>query len=145
MLRSSTQIFAILGALTTAACLFSAKPIYYENDKRVALEHVAAFHNYLSDGDYERIYELFDKKVTSQQSKEQFIGALRSFQDQAGAFRKHTIVTIDVRPQADFRLVHIILDSEFDRIRTQEEFDCFVDGATAVFGFYGHPSTLNVR
>src|SRR4051794_7059641 len=87
-------------ALTMCGCFFSAKPIYYEDDRRVGLQHVEKFHRLLNEKRYDDMYGLFDSKVQGQQSKEQFTRALDGFRQNAGMFMGQTVRKADVEPRA---------------------------------------------
>jgi hypothetical protein len=124
-------------------CLFSLKPVYYEDDKKVATQLVGEFHTYLDDGNYDAIYDLFSNKVRARQSKEQFIDKLKTFRAEVGKVKTTKNLKTDVTPQASFRIVHMIFSTQFENKLVFEEFDCLVDGQKATFDFYGHPEKVD--
>jgi|GEM_PF-3945351 len=119
-------------------CPFSVKPVYFEDDKKIALQLVEKFHSYLDDENFDAIYDLFSNKVRSQQSKEQFINKLKVFRIEVGKVKTARNLKLDVTPQASFRIVHMIFSTQFENRLVSEEFDCLVDGQKATFDFYGH-------
>lgn len=126
-----------------SGCLFSVKPIYYDNDKRLASQLVDTFHNYLDEGNYEAIYEIFGNRIRAHEPKEQFIAKLKSFRLEVGKVKSAINVKMDITPHASSRLVHMIFRTEFEKKAVLEEFDCLVDGQNANFDFYGHPEKFN--
>lgn len=140
-MRARTIYLSLLCTVATTACVFSARPVYYERDMALAMEHIERFHNYLNRGEYDRIYDLFNQRVQSEQSRERFVEKLQAFHESAGVFKRFSLLKKQVVPQADFRIVNIVIDSEYEKSRTLEEFDCFVNNDTVVFDFYGQPPT----
>lgn len=133
------KITIVLFLFYHAGCVLSLKPVYYEEDKKVAFRLVEKFHFYLDDGNFEAIYDLFSNKIRSQQGKEQFINRLKAFRAETGKVKITKNLKTDVTPQASFRIVHMIFSTQFENKLVFEEFDCLVDGQKVTFDFYGHP------
>ncbi len=134
-----TTIFIYL--IGTTACI-SVKPIYYEDDKKIAESQVEKFHQLFNDEKYDEIYNLYTPKVQNQQSKEQFISVLQNFRASFGRIKNSKIVKSEVNPQAATRLVHMFYETEFEKGKKLEEFDCLVDGQNGIFDFYGQPDKI---
>ena len=137
------RISIVLLSFTSIGCILSAKPISYEDDKQVALQKIQDFHEYYNEGEFNAIYGQFDERVKSQQSEEQFIEALKALHAKAGDFDIQRVLKADVKSQASFRIVHIILESIFKNKTLFEEFACLTDGSSALFDFYGQPDNLD--
>lgn len=127
--------------LVVTACV-SIKPIYYDDDKKVAEKHVEKFHQLLNEEKYDEIYNLFTQKVQTGQSKEQFVRALKNILAINGKVKNSKLIKSDVKPEASFRLVHMFYETEFEKGKQLEEFDCLVDGNNAIFDFYGYPEQI---
>jgi len=135
---SAINCLLMLG-LFGGSCFFSVKPVYYEEDKRIAFEHIDRFHAHFNEADYDRIYELFSDKGRNWQTREQFAAALRSLRESTGNFKTYAVTKADVKPHRNGRIVHLVLSTEYERKRIVEEFDCVVDGRNVHFEFYGQP------
>lgn len=126
---------------TSTACI-SVKPIYYDDDKKVAEKHVEKFHQLLNEEKYDEIYNLFNKKMQTAQSKEQFTKALQNILAVNGKVKNSKLIKSEVKLVESVRLVHMFYETEFEKETRLEEFDCLVDGENAIFDFYGHPEQM---
>jgi hypothetical protein len=141
----TTALRKILEILVATLCFcgsgcISISPINYEVDKQIAKERVEEFHHLLDDERWNDIYDLFDEKVQTSQSKEQFVAALKGLHANAGRVVASKLVKSEIKPQASFRMVHMLWETTFEKKHLIEEFDCLVDGNKATFDFYGQPA-----
>jgi hypothetical protein len=134
-------VISLLFCCLNTACI-SVKPIYYDDDKKIAEKHVEKFHQLFNDEKYDEIYNLYTPKIQNAQSKEQFAAALQKLRAEAGRIKNSKIIKTDVKPLASSRLVHMFYETEFEKSKLFEEFDCLVEGENAVFDFYGQPKEI---
>ena len=135
------RVLLFIWCFVVTACV-SIKPVYYDDDKKVAEKHVEKFHRLLNEEKYDEIYNLFTQKVQTKQSKDQFVRAFKSILAINGKVKNSKLVKSDVKPNDSFRVVHMFYETEFEKGKQLEEFDCFVDGDKVVFDFYGHPEQM---
>src|SRR5262245_21875381 len=115
-----TQIIFLALNLSSIGCL-SVTPIYYDDDKAVGKATVERFHQLFNDEKYDEIYDLFtDKGKQVAQTKENFIGHLRGLRYSAGRIKSSDLGTIDVKPQASTRLVHMFYSTQFEKKTIRE-------------------------
>jgi hypothetical protein len=138
---SSVVLLIVLLVFVTFSCV-SVKPIYYEDDKKIADNYVKEFHNLYNNRDYKKIYEMFSDKIKKQQSKEQFIFALEKQQNEKGKVVKSEIIKSEIKPLASYRLVHSFYKTTYEKAVKYEEFDCLVDGENTLFDYYGQPEQI---
>jgi hypothetical protein len=138
---TSIILLIILSVFVTTSCV-SVKPIYYENDKKLADSYVKEFHSLYNNRDYKKIYEMFSDKIKKQQSKEQFISALEKLQNEKGKVVKSEIIKSEIKPLASYRLVHSFYKTTYEKAVKYEEFDCLVDGENTLFDYYGQPEQI---
>lgn len=124
--------------LANAACV-SVTPIYYEDDKSMALERMAQFHTHFNNGEYDDAFELFTPNGRSNQTVEGFSSQLRSFREVSGNFLSHEVVSEKIQLKGNFRIVNYKVRSKFEKIEILEEFDFIVEGESAHIDFYGQP------
>ena len=123
----------------------SVKPIYYEDDKKVAEGHVQKFHQFLNEEKYDDMFDLFTPTGRNESSRETFTRDLRNLRSAMGRIKDSKLVRSEVKPGASKRLVHMYFETEFENGKLIEEFDCLVDGNTAVFDHYGQPKAIPTR
>lgn len=143
-LNSSNYTFAILFFLcfSVISCV-SVKPIYYDDDKKVAESRVEKFHQSFNEEKYDDMFDAFTPKGRNQSSKEQFILDLKNLRSKLGRIKIGKLVKSDVKPQFATRLVHMFYETEFEKGKLIEEFDCIVDRQSAIFDFYGQPDKIS--
>lgn len=142
VLRSA--ILLVIWCFLFNACV-SIKPVYYDEDKKVAEKQVEKFHQLFNEEKYDEIYNMFTEKEQNQQSKEQFVTALKNILAIQGKVKNSKLVKSEVKPKASFRVVHMFYETEFEKGKQLEEFDWLVDGNDALVDFYGHPTQLPVN
>lgn len=114
--ESRTIYFAVvILCMINTSCLTSVKPIYYEDEKRRAFETVDKFHTYLDNAQYDRIYNLFSARRRAEYNRDQFVEGLIKIREDAGRFKKYSVIKEEIEPQAEFRRVHLIITSEYEK------------------------------
>lgn len=121
---------------------FSVKPVYFEDDKRIAQKQIEKFHALFNEKRYEEMYELFTSNKQREISKEQFVSHLKDLYSQAGPVENSKLIKIEVRVEASIRLVHMFYETRFEGGKRFEEFDCLTDGEKASIDFYGQPGNI---
>ncbi len=136
-------VFALIFILCFGiiSCI-SVKPIYYDDDKKVAESHVTKFHQLFNEEKYNELFDFYTPKGRNQSSKEQFATDLQNLRSKYGPIKNSKLAKSEVKLQASTRLVHIFYETEFEKGRVIEEFDCLVDGQNAIFDFYGQPDKI---
>ena len=135
---ASILFLSFLGAIS---CV-SVKPIYFEDDKKVAERHVEKFHQSFNEEKFDGMFELFTPKGRNESSRETFARDLKSLRSRFGRIKNSKLVKSEVKPQASTRLVHMFFETEFDNGKLIEEFDCLVNGDNAIFDHYGQPDAI---
>jgi len=125
-----------------AVSCISVKPIYYDDDKKLAENHVEKFHQSFNEEKYTDMFDLYTPKGRNQSSREQFIVDLQNLRLKLGRIKNSKLVKSEVKPQSSTRLVHMFYETEFDKGKIIEEFDCLVNDQNAIFDYYGQPDKI---
>jgi hypothetical protein len=134
----ATLFFLCFGVIS---CV-SVKPIYYDDDKKVAESHVEKFHQLFNEEKYNDLFDFYTPKGRNQSSREQLIIDLQNLRSKYGFIKNSKLVKSEVKPQSSTRLVHMFYETEFEKGKVIEEFDCLVDGQNAIFDYYGQPDKI---
>lgn len=112
--RSKLICFIVFLELSNIACV-SIKPVYYDDDKKVAENAVQAFFQMLNNEKYNDIYALYDEQARSEQSKESLIQAAKQTLTQYGKVQNSSLVEAKVFPKTSTREVRMEYKAKFDR------------------------------
>lgn len=142
-LNSKNYIIAALFFLCFGliSCV-SVKPIYYDDDKKLAESLIEKFHQSFNEEKYPDMFDLYTPKGRNQSGKEQFALDLQNLRSKLGRIKNSKLVQSEVKPQASTRLVHMLYETEFEKGKIIEEFDCLVDGQNVIFDYYGQPDKI---
>ena len=121
---------------------FSVKPIYFEDDKLLARKQVEQFHNFYNEGKYAEMRPLFTASERQKVSEEQFFSLLQSLNTKSGSVKISKLIKSDVKVQGAFRVIHMFFETQFEKGKIFEEFDCLVDGENSKINFYGQPENI---
>lgn len=141
ILRIIVFIALILIVTFSPNCV-SIKPIYFEDDKRIAIKKIESFQNLFNEQKYDEIYTFFSSAARNRQSKDQFITSLQKLHDDVGIVINSRLLKSEIRAEASFRLVHMFYETEFRKGKRFEEFVCLVDDEKVLIDFYGQPDMI---
>ncbi len=122
-------VFALLGGLT--GCL-SVKPIYYKDDKAVAVRYVDNYRSLYNDERFEEMYALLSKRVQQEVAKEEFVSQMQKAKQSNGKFLNAHEIKSEVVPVGSAREVRIMYESEFELGPCSEGYAILVDGNNAI-------------
>lgn len=129
----------IFGSMLIASCFVSLKPVYYEDDKKLAHKTVEIFHTLYKQGKYDEIYDLFDERLRSGVTQKETVDQLKDLNEKVGTFKTKQIIKETIKPQSNFRIVNLIIKSEYEKASFYEEFDIAIKDDKAQISHYGHP------
>ena len=144
VMRAQVILFWSAIFLSTIAhgCTFSIKPIRFDDDRKVAAEHVKKFHSFYNEGRFDEAYSLFSAKGRESLDVLEFSTRLESLHRTSGRIVNSRVVATDERIVGSATLVHVTHETEFEKAIKFEEFDCRVSNGTVVFDYYGHPERV---
>ncbi len=141
MTQLSRKPFLVLALVATVAAFcgacFSAKPIYYTDDKAVALKAIDKVHQLYNDEKYEEILTMFLKKQESNPGeRDRFLFAMKKNRAERGKIIGYQETKYQITPKASFRELLFMLRTEFEKGTYEEGVVVLVDGDTAVLDGY---------
>ena len=120
----AAPIIAVTIAATSLGCTFKAG--YYADDKKAALAALEVFHERLSDGDYEAIYENSSDALRAH-PKSELLAAMRDTHDRWGKLIKAEVKSSSCFPNE----VRFIVEAQYEKGTAGEMFIWHVPDHTA--------------
>lgn len=122
--------------LTITGCI-SVNLENFDENKRVAKIYVEHFHSLFNEEKYSGLYKMFSVKGRESRNLADFTQMLSSFRRSAGWAKESKLVHSSVSKVGSSTRVHMFFETHFDNVTRFEEFDCLVDGESALIDFYG--------
>lgn len=144
--RRTKLLLLCLFGLIANACL-SAKPIYYSDDKAVAIKAVEKVHQLYNDERYEEILQMFvAKKEENPGERDRFLAAMKKNHTERGKIMGYHETKYQITPRASDRELLLVFGTEFEKGSYGEGFVVLVDGENALLiGYFqtDGPPTAN--
>jgi hypothetical protein len=124
----------------SSGCRFQARAGYYEDDKKAALAGLDVFHERLSAGDYEAIYENTGDALRAR-PKAELLAAMRNTHERWGKLIKAEVKSSSCFPNE----VRLIVEAQFEKGIAGEMFVWHVSDDKArlqLFQIYPGPAVL---
>lgn len=144
-LKLNNKEFYIIGCLflsvLTLSCV-SIKPVYFDDDKKIAMMKVDKFHQLFNDDKFDQMYDLFSLETRKDVSIQEFSKSFQQLKNETGKVKKSNVVSSDIKVEAAYRKVELIYKTEFENFTMREKFQCLVDGKDAVIDIYHKPELI---
>ena len=127
--------------LTNLSC-FSARPIYFESDKKIAQVNIEKFHQLFNDEKYNEMYDLFSPQLKNEINYDKFLESFKNLRSNTGKVKNSKLVKSEINTEAPFRVVELVYETEFENTKLHEKFRCLVDGNTSVIDIYDKPEPI---
>lgn len=137
-------VFLIISvSLLITACI-SVKPIYYDDDKKLAYEKGEEFHQLFSDKKYKEIYQnTFSAESRKLLSFENFLAAFGEYRTNCGKVKNSKLVKEGIQPEASYRRIDLIYETELENCLMRERIVFHVDGEKAEIYFFEKPEPIS--
>ncbi len=109
-MKLARPMTAALLLATTLGCKFQAKAGYFEDDKKAALAAIDVFHQRLSAGEFEAIYENAGDALRAR-PKAELLAAMKETQQRWGKFIKAEVKSSSCFPSE----VRFIVEAQFEK------------------------------
>lgn len=133
----------ILIGFSGAACI-SVKPIYYDADKKLAYAKGEEFHQLFGEKKYEEIYKnTFSSESRKLLSFENFLAAFGEYRTNCGKVKNSKLVKEGIQPEASYRRIDLIYETELENCLMRERIVFHVDGEKAEIYFFDKPAPIS--
>ena len=124
------------------ACIL-VKPIYYDDDKTLAQKKAEEFHQLFNDKKYKEIYETFSLESRKLLSFEGFLTAFGEYRTNCGKVKNSKLVKEGIQPEASYRRVDLIYETELENCLMRERIVFHVDSEKAEIYFFDKPAPIS--
>lgn len=115
---------------------FSIKPIYNEEEKKIAEDATKQFQQLYNEGKFSELYELTDLRARITKKKEDFLKLVNYIFSSNGRNQKSTLVESKLVPHASFSEVQLLYKTNFEKNEQYEQFTWYVyDGKAGLFSY----------
>lgn len=137
-MNSKAKYFAPIFLFTAAAmACISAKPIYYADDKAVAIKAVEKVHQLYNDEKYEEILQMFvPRKEQNPGERERFFESMKKNYAERGKIIGYHETKYQITPQSNHRELLFMFRTDFEKGTHGEGYVILVNGEEAVLDGY---------
>jgi len=115
----------------------SVKPVYYKDDKAVALKAVEQVHQLFNDENYEGILQMFARQTEENGGeRDQFLASMKKNRAERGRIVNYKETKYQLTPNASHRELLFLFTTEFEKGIYEEGFVVLVDGENAKLDGY---------
>lgn len=135
-LKNSILYGLIVTTLFYLGC-FSIKPIYNEEEKKIAEDATKKFHQLYNESKFTELYELTDQRARAVKKKEDFLKLIDYIFTNNGQNQNSTLIESKLVPHASFSEVQLLYKTSFEKSEQYEQFIWYVDDGKAGLFSYG--------